>query len=284
MARARELVWVAVLLSLPVMMLRANLRSQSDLNFVDHALVRISAPLQSWVVTALESASAGWSRYIGLVHVGEDNVHLRVENAQLKQEMAKLQDQARRGTELRALLTLRRELGTETLAARVIGAEMSSMFRVMRIKIDRGELEVSAGMPVLTPEGVVGRIHRVSGPYADVLLATDPLSTIYVSIKRTGSLGVLRGIPGDSRYRMRIEKLSRKDEIKEGDDVETSDRGGFPAGRAIGKIVHITRGDSGLYQEAEVEPAIDLSRLHEVLVVLTPQSPPDKPTAAKGAR
>ena len=279
--RARELVWVAVLLSLPVMMLRANLRAPSDLNFVDHALLRVSAPLQSWVVSACQSASDGWSRYLGLVHVGEDNVHLRVENAELKRQLVQLRDQARRGTELAQLLALRRELGTETLAARVIGAETSSLFRVMRVKIDRGELEVWPGMPVLAPDGVVGRVHRVSGPYSDVLLATDPQSSIDVTVKSTGGRGVLRGVPGDNRYRMRIDYLSRKDEVKEGDLVETSGLGGFPAGRAVGKIVHVVRRDFGLYQEAEVEPAVEFGRLHEVMVVLTPASPPDKPTAAK---
>jgi rod shape-determining protein MreC len=82
---------------------------------------------------------------------------------------------------------------------------------------------------------------------------------------------VLKGVPGSpGRYRARLDYLLRSDEVAENDTVVTSGIGGFPRNLAVGKIVKVTRKDSGLYQEAEVEPSVAFGKLREVLVVVAP--------------
>ena len=66
-------------------------------------------------------------------------------------------------------------------------------------------------MPVLSPAGVVGRVLRISGPYADVQLTTDPRTSIDVVLPRTGSRGVLKGVASDSRYLCRVEYVLHKE-------------------------------------------------------------------------
>jgi rod shape-determining protein MreC len=288
--RARELVIVAMLLALPLLFLRANVKSPSELNFLDKLILRVSAPLQAMVTWAGRSLGAAWSRYVFLVHVKEDNARLTDENARLRTELTRLQREASRGVELEKLVKLRAQVPVESVAAHVIGVEISSFFRVVRIRLDRGDCRVGSGpllggcgpdaepirpgMPVLSPAGVVGRVQRVFGGYSDVLLATDRNSAIDVVVPRTGGRGVLKGIPGDNRYRTRIEYLLRQDEVAEGDLVVTSGLAGtFPRNLPVGKIVKVSRRDVGLYQEAEVEPVVDFAKLNEVLVVLTP--PPE---------
>jgi len=276
--RARELVIVAILLALPVLFLRANLKTPSDLNFVDRGILRVSAPLQSGVTSAARGISGWWSRYVDLWHVSDENVKLRDENAKLRTALARLSREAAHNAELETLLKLRGDVKAETVSARVIGAQTSSFFKVVRIKLDRGDLEVKPGMAVLASAGVVGRIERVFGPYSDVVLASDPKSAIDIVVPRTGGRGVLKGLPGDSKYRTRIDYLLRKDEIAAEDQVVTSGIGGFPRNLPVGRVVKVTRKDFGLYQEAEVEPAVEFSKLSEVLVVLAP------PTVEKAER
>ena len=175
--------------------------------------------------------------------------------------------QAERGGELERLLKLRSTLPSGVLAAHVVGAETSAFFRVVRVRLDRGEGEAKPGMPVVSSAGVVGRVQRVYGPYSDVLLAADAKSAIDVVLPRTGGRGVIKGIAGDNRYRTRIEYLLRKDEIAEGDTVVTSGLGAFPRDLVVGKVVKVTKRDFGLYQEAEVEPSVDFAKLTEVLIV-----------------
>lgn len=277
--RARELVIVTTLLALPVLFLRANLTDREHLNALDRVILRISAPLQAALTAIAGGVSTVWRRYIALVHVKTDNARLADENARLKVELAAAQIAASRTGELEKLLGLRASLQFDTLAAHVIAVETSSFFRVVRIKLDRGDEQVKPGMAVLASAGVVGRVQRVFGSYCDVLLATDPKSSIDVVVARTGGRGVLKGIAGSDRYRTRIEYLERRDEAAAGDVVVTSGlSASFPRDLAIGRITKVDKRGFGLYQEAEVQPAVDFGKLHDVLVVVPREAQPSGPT------
>ncbi len=276
--RARELVIVAGLLALPLLFLRANLTATEHLNWMDRAILRVSAPLQAGITGLLRSVGGVWTRYIALVHVKADNARLVDENAQLRAQLVAAEHAAARTGELEHLLGLRGRLQFDTVAARVIGVETSSFFRVVRVRLDRGRDVVQPGMPVIAAAGVVGRVQRVFGGYCDVLLAADAKSSIDVVVARTGGRGVLKGIAGSNRYRTRIEYLERKDEAAEGDVVVTSGLGGlFPRDLPVGRIVKVEKRGFGLYQEAEVQPVVDFSKLTDVLIVVPREAQPEGP-------
>ena len=265
--RAKELMLVAALLALPVLLLRAHLKANSDLSFVDRSVLRVVAPLEALSTAVGRFGAHLWSRYAYLVHVAKDNESLRGENAQLTADLRRMKIEVARSTVLEKLLDLKRRVPAQTVAAHVIGVQTSAFFRVLRIRIDRGENEIKPGMPVLASAGVVGRIERVFGDYSDVLLAVDQKSAIDVVVPGTGVRGILKGVTAENSYRARIEYLERKDEVKEGDVVVTSGVGAFPRNLALGTIAKVTRRDFGLYQDAEVKPAVDFSRLSDVLIV-----------------
>jgi rod shape-determining protein MreC len=285
--RARELVIVAMLLALPVLFLRANLVSveaSAHLNFIDRAILRVSAPLQAGITGLFRGIGNVWSGYVALVHVNRDNARLLDENARLRGELEASRQAAARAATLEKLAGLKPQVQTETIAARVIGVETSSFFRIVRVRIDRGgDVDgVKPGMAVLAAAGVVGRVQRVFGNYSDVLLAADPKSSIDVVVSRTGGRGVLKGIAGDNRYRARIEYLERKDEVAEGDTVVTSGLGGiFPRDLPVGKIVKVAKKDFGLYQEAIVEPVVDFGRLRDVLIAVPKEQQIGPPMGTK---
>jgi rod shape-determining protein MreC len=256
---------------------------------VDRAVLRLTAPLQAGLMYLFGGARDLLSRYLGLIHVKDENERLRRENEELRAQLLALSLQKSRGERLERLLELRAEVMAETAAARVVGVETSPQFRVVRVRLDRGGTEVRPGMPVLAPTGVVGRIARTVGPYSDVILLVDPRSSIDVVLPRTGSRGVIKGRPGEDRYRCRIEYVARQDEVQVGDLVVTSGLGGlFPRDLPVGKVVRVEKKAYGLYQDVEVEPAVDFGKLREVLIVLAPPPPPDPdagkrpPEAARG--
>jgi len=199
----------------------------------------------------------------------------------------------------------------------VIGAPLSPQFRVLRLRIDRGERQVAPDMPVITSEGPVGRIDKVYGDYADVVLTSDPASRIDVVIRApsqpgtqaaqttgaAGARGLLVGMGRPDSYACKIEWLERQGrplgaasrggsgfpagptgsetrgdadgKVKVGDEVVTSGLGAsFPAGLVVGKIAKII-GDDGMFQSVEVSPAVDVSRVRAVMVLLAPPPPPD---------
>lgn len=283
--RAREIVVIASLLALPLLFLRANLKSPSELNVFDRFLVRVSAPLQSVFGAIARSVGGAFGRYVHLVGVEAQREKLAQDNARLKAELEEAQHAAQRTTQLEKLLGLKTHSKVPSVAARVVAAESSPFFRVVRIRLELGrdDADVKPGMPVVAADGVVGRVQRVAGSFADVLLAVDPKCAIDVVDPRTGARGIVHGVASDNQYRARMEYLLKQDEVAVGDDVVTSGIGGpFPRDLPIGKITTVGKRDVGLYQEAEVTPAVDFNRLEHVLVLLS--LPPETIAAPTGTK
>jgi rod shape-determining protein MreC len=301
-------------LAVPALLLRSSIKSPEQLNPLDRVVVRLTAPLQELLVRSGQYLAGVFSHYVFLVGVKRNSERLAAENAALRAQIASLSQLAARADRLERLLELRSQVHADTLAAQVIGVETSRQFRVLRIRIDLGSRsgpalseagsddakaasgaplagsgEARTGLPVLSPSGVVGRIVRIVGAFADVQLLTDPRSSIDVVLPRTGSRGVLKGTASDTSYICRVDYVVQKDDVQVGDVVLTSGLGGlFPRDIPVGKVVRLRKSDSSLYQEVEVEPLVDFGKLREVLVVLSPPPPPDPdagkrpPQAARG--
>ncbi len=271
-----------VLIIIPILVLRASLARGTPSGF-DRALLRITAPLQAGVSWVVEGVGGLWGRYVALVDVETENRELRAENEKLRRELTTMSRRAFDVAALEDLAVVKRRTPADTLGARVIGAPMSPQFRVMRLRIDRGEKEVQPGMPVITGTGPVGRINKVFGDYADVTLISDPSSKVEVVIPRTGGRGILTGQGRADSYACTIEWLERQGpgtsaadtRLQIGDEVVTSGLGAsFPPGLVVGKVTSIGK-DDGMFQRVEVAPAVDVSRVRAVEVLLAPPPPPD---------
>lgn len=266
-----------------VLVFKANL-NRGEPSGVDQALLRITAPLQAGVSWLVEGVGGIWSRYVALVDIEDENRELRLENEKLRKQLAAMSRRAFDVEALEDLAIVKRRTPADTVGARVIGAPMTPQFRVVRLRIDRGEREIQPGMPVITGTGPVGRINKVFGDYADVTLISDASSSIEVVIPRTGGRGILTGLGKASSYACTIQWLeaAAKPELRVqvGDEVVTSGLGAsFPPGLVVGKVSSVAK-DDGMFQRVEVEPAVDVSRVRAVEVLLAPPPPPD-PDAKK---
>ncbi len=271
-----------VLLAIPALILHASLKEPDSLNGFDQAVLRVSSPLQAAASWVIEGIGGLGNDYVWLGDVEEENDELQRENRRLREELAKAKRRARDTEVLEQLVGLREKTPADTVGARVIAASTNAYFRVSRIRLDRGKDEVATGMPVINQDGLVGRIGRVYGRYADVLLASDPKSSIDVKVERTGSQGSLRGIGRDSSYACEIEMLERGKEPVEKDDlIVTSGLGEFPPGIEVGRVDKVTTKDYGMFQEVEVRPVVDFSNLDSVIVLLAPPPRPDPKAGEK---
>lgn len=285
-ARRRLLDWVlaGALILIPALVLKANM-TRGTPSAVDEALLRITAPLQAGVSWLVEGVGGLWSRYVAVVDVESENRELREENERLRKELAAMTRKAFDVAALEDLAVVKKRTPADTIGARVIGAPLSPQFRVLRLRIDRGNREVQTGMPVIVGAGPVGRIDKVYGDYADVVLISDPSSKIEVVIPRTGGRGLLIGNGTPDSYACKIEWLERQlkpeGKIAVGDEVVTSGLGAsFPPGLVVGKVTKI-HGDDGMFQSVEVEPIVDVSRVRAVMVLLAPPPPADPDAKTK---
>jgi rod shape-determining protein MreC len=282
-----------LLILIPALVLRASLAREAP-TALDEALLRITAPLETGVSWMVEGIGGTWSRYVALVEIEAENRELREDNERLRKELAAMARQAYDVAALEDLAAVKKRTPADTLGARVVGAPLSPQFRVLRLRIDRGNREVASGMPVITSDGPVGRVDKAYGDYADVVLINDPSSRIDVVIRAPGqsaqadgARGLLVGMGRPDSYACKIEWLERRsagpgpDKVKVGDEVVTTGLGAsFPAGLVVGKISKII-GDDGMFQSVEVVPTVDVSRVRAVMVLLAPPPPADPDAKAR---
>jgi rod shape-determining protein MreC len=274
--RLREAAVVGVTLLAAIIALRMSAKNPGEVSALDRGILRLVSPAQSAMSFVARGITGVAGRYMELTHVRGENETLVRENKKLRAELTEMRRLAEESGRYQRLLGLRDVTPAETIAARVIAVDASPYFRVARVEIDHGEGTVRRGMPVLTPEGVVGRINRVAGASSDVMLLVDPRSAIDVLVPRTGGRGILRGKSGENGYRCSIEYLARGEPAREGDAVVTSGLGGaFPRNLAVGHVTRVIPGAVGLYQDVEVTPDVDFARLADVLVVVAPPPAPD---------
>lgn len=226
------------------------------------ALVTPSERLSHWSGTGLRGA---WSNYVALRHVRQQNVDLQHQIAQLRLERAALAEDALEGHRLSGLMNFREHYLTSTVVAQVLGTSGSDQSRILLL--DKGSDDgLKPGMPVVTPDGVVGRLRDVFKGTSQLLLLNDPTSGAGIMLQSTRIRAVLRG---STTGQVQITNLTADDRIKPGETVLTS--GGdqvFPRGLTVGTISKIVPDvEHPPYSLITLKPAADLNRLEEVLIV-----------------
>jgi rod shape-determining protein MreC len=229
--------------------------------------LRPLSPWQRAVHWIVDSVHAAFQRHVLLVNLKEENRLLQEELRRLKQENAELRESAQTLERLQRLLLLKGRVSAPMVAAEVVAYSPSAWFRT--IVINKGQRDgVKKGFPVVTLEGVVGKVMRISYRSSVVLLVIDRNSAVDCLVERTRMRGILEG-EGSGRCYLRY--VPRTEDIQVGDRVITSGLGGvFPKGLSMGEVVRVEKKAYGLFQEIEVMPSADLSRLEEVMVIVTP--------------
>lgn len=269
--RYRDVGIVILLLAVPFFFLRANMKRPENLNGLDRAVLRISAPIEFAASSLARGVSNLWESYVYLVDVKADNDRLAYENARLREQVHRLEQKETENRELRRLLQLRESLPGDLVSAQVIGKDFTEFFRVTRVVLDRGSRNIRPHMAVVSPDGVVGRVLRVAGDAVDIQLTVDAAFTTDVIVERTQARGFARGTGDPSKYACKFENVDSRDEVEIGDLLVTSGVGKFlPKGLPVAKVTKVVKREPGRDQEIEATPTVNFSRLDAVLIVVTP--------------
>lgn len=268
--RYRDIALVIILLAVPFFFLRANIRRPEETSFIDRTLLTLSAPIDYTFSALARGVSSLIAEYVYLVDVKRDNNRLAYQSSRLQAKLGQLSSIEAENRRLRRLLGLRERVGSETVSALVISKDTTDYFRVARVTLDTSAPGIRPNMPVLSLDGVVGKVLRVAGESVQVQLAVDSGFGADVVVERTGARGFVRGAGDNERYLVRVEYVQSTDVINEGDILVTSGFGcRFPKGLPVARVTKIIKRDFGIYQSVEAQPVVDFSRLEEVLIVMT---------------
>jgi len=208
-----------------------------------------------------------WDHYIDLVDVRRRNDELEAQVREALAALAEAREDEAELVRLRALMSLSPPSGWEKLGARVIAHRLGLQAELESIVLGKGYLQgASVRSPVVTHEGVVGRVFR-SGPYTStVLLVTDPNSRIAVVSQDNRTPGIIVG--SGPRNLLELRYVSQNAPLSVGEMLVTSGQAGtFPKGLPVARIVSIEYSDLSLFQRVMAEPLANLDNLEEVLLV-----------------
>jgi len=257
------------LLFLSLTLLVTNTRGPRRVDPLGVVFLELITPI-SHLLSKVSSAMSGtWQTYVDLVGVRQEREWLRRRVRELESQADRAATVEGQNGRLQALLDLREAMPGQSVAARITGVDASGLFRTAIL--NKGERDgVNKGMAVVAPPGVVGKIVSTSPNAARVLLLEDPSSGVDALVQRSRARGIVEGSLNGGCL---LKYVKHREDLRVGDLVATSGLDGiFPKGVVVGTIVRLGREEGGLFQTAEIEPAVDFNKLEEVMVVEAPEN------------
>jgi rod shape-determining protein MreC len=203
--------------------------------------------------------------------IRRENADLRRLAAELAAERALLLEYRHENERLKELIdffvSFSEEERFEMLPARVVGMPGSRI--IERIELDKGDDDgVGSGMPVIVPEGLIGKVVGVIGSRSTVEPLASASSAVSVVIERSRVRGVLRPRygPVSDFVSWGVDYVPARSDIRLGDRVITSGLGGvYPPGIAVGTVISIE--ENPLTMSVGVRLAVDYATVERVFVL-----------------
>jgi rod shape-determining protein MreC len=266
-SRHKSLVLLAVTVLAQILLLAVQIRSDSQGRLIRVWTVGAISPFERAGSYGIGGVRGTWGHYFALQNTSRENEQLRHENDRLKLENIQLQSRVAEATRLEALLNFRQShQQVPTLGARVIASSADTASRT--IYIDRGERDgVQKNMGVITPDGIVGKVIETFASTSQVLLLTDKDSGVGAMIAESR---IQSPVGGTGEPRLDMKYVANDDKVDLGQLVVTSgmDRI-FPRDLPVGTIADVRSGNP--FKVIRVQPAANLERLEEVIVLTTLQ-------------
>lgn len=280
MSRTRSRTLIATVLMLAALVL-VGLNATGTLDPLKGGALAPLTAAQSWLAIRFAALYDFFTSPREVQGLRERNAQLEQQVAELQQQLLQSQEQQAELSILSSLLNYARENPTNRyIASDVIGRDTSPFLKF--IILNRGSDDgVSRGMPVVTNQGLVGRVTEVTAKAAKVQLLVDPEAAVNVRIQSSRAEGMAVGqLAGD----MSLQFISQDSPLEVGDLVLTSGLGGtYPADLLVGEVVSVRQMASQIFQEATVRTLVDFTRLEIVLILsnFTPvDTSPFRPTPA----
>lgn len=200
----------------------------------------------------------------------EENKVLQARIDELVEENTRLQAEQFELARLRELYQLDLDYQQyEKIGARVIAKDSGAWFQVFRI--NKGSADgVRVDANVIAGGGLVGIVTDVGANYATVRSIIDDVSRVHSMAQQSGDTCFVEGdLTLFSEGRLRISKISKDGDVKDGDRIVTSNISSkYLPGILIGYARDITTDDTRLTKSGYLIPAAEFNNLQEVLVIL----------------
>jgi rod shape-determining protein MreC len=267
--RQRAPLWLLVLLAVNFGLMTWNAKDAATGQPVIKSWAQSAiSPVQS-ATTGVGGAGLGFFRGLAEMRTARaENEVLRRRLADAENELREARQARDENERLKRLLDFTKDVSYQTIPARVVARDPSIWFN--SLIINRGSTSgVDLDMPVVTPEGIVGRVVGVGPVSAQVMLITDERSAagaIVGQLGQSNAIGSVRGYGKNGLLEMRY--VSGLESVNVGDYVVTTGQDRiYPPGLSVGNVVEVIPGSATTPHNIRVKPGARLDSIQEVVVL-----------------
>lgn len=226
------------------------------------------ASFSQYLATSGVGGAMGWLSDLFDSSSSDKIETMNKELSTLREENTRLIGVLQENNRLRKLVGFKRANPKFSLVpAKIISRDVSPFFNVVSVRIETDE-KIEVNQPVVSHEGVVGKVHSVSTSYANITLISDSRSGLDVLTQRTRARAVLKGTGDSKNAEVRLSYVTSDSEVRKGDLLVTSGMAGvFPPDLIVGSISEIKPKSNTMFREAQMRLAVDFSRLKTVYVI-----------------
>lgn len=261
--RYRNITVLLLVIFAQLVLVAVQVRNDQDVRMVRVWSITALTPLARVLETVRGGTVGVFHDYFLMHDARAENRRLQGEVDRLKMENQFLKSEISTADRAKALVAFQARTQSKTIAARVIAAGAGANSKV--VFLDRGSGSgVEKGMPVVTPDGIVGKVIAAYPTAAEVMLVTDPEFAAGVVSQKNHVVGTLKG---QGQSNCKVDYVPNEEKLEPGEWLYTSgDDRIFPKGFPVG-VVRVTRKGSP-YQEVIVEPSGFSRGLEAVLIVV----------------
>ncbi|HTX19593.1 MAG TPA: rod shape-determining protein MreC [Bacteroidota bacterium] len=219
--------------------------------------------IRSLTVGAIGALQGTFSVVPNIFVLQRENELLRRMNVNLADEVNQLREAKLENMRLRSMIALKESTTTPLTAGKVIAKNLNLLRNTVTLNIGADD-GVVAGMPIVTGEGLVGRVIATSGGYSigEVMVNVDFRASAKDQRSRVDGI-----IAWDGKSVI-LKNIAKSLDVRPGDAIVTSEYSDvFPSGIKIGVVSAVTEIPGSLFKKVEVEPAVDFVKLEEAFVI-----------------
>lgn len=268
----KKLIVLLVSVILFVSLISLSIRNTGNIPFVQQATNDITAVLGRVYSKPANAIIGVFDSINDLQNTYEENQRLKIEIDRIYERQAELNTLKDENARLEEELDLSQSLTDyRTISGTVISRNPDNW--VDQIVVDRGSQDgVEIGMPVMSGNGLIGRISETNPTSSKVVLLTNIEQTSnHISSEIVMEDDTVYGIISDyndETDRLLMSQITSTLEIEEGELVTTSGLGGsIPRGLVIGEVDEVSMDSHGLAQQVYVTPAADFNNIRFVTII-----------------
>ncbi len=265
--RRREYCLVGGLVVLSLILMTVQIRHKGLVSPFKKLAISIVGPLQSVAQDAVDKIRRVQFNFRSADWYKSEIAHRNKEIEKLKGFRIAYEELRRENGRLRNLTKFVNPKSHKPYTALVIARDTTNWSKI--ITIDMGSKHgIREETPVLNADGIVGHVIQIAPDRSQVLLITDARGAVDALVQRTRASGVFVGLSnGHSTGWLRY--VPRDEDVRVNARIVSSGYGGiYTKGQLVGIVKSVDRSGQNLFQTIYVEPAVDFSRLEEVLVLL----------------